>query len=769
MKRFLIILICLFTLLPAVRAQRVGLVLSGGGAKGMTHIGVIRALEENNIPIDYIAGTSIGAIIGSLYAMGYSPDEMEKLIKSDEFKLWYSGEIQERYIYYFKSNPPTPEFINIRMSSNLSENKFKPQLFPGSIVDPIQMNLVFMELYGQANAACGKKFDRLFVPFRCVASDIYNKRPIIFSSGDLGDAVRASMSFPIMFKPIKIDSVLAYDGGIYNNFPVNVLMEDFHPDVVIGSVVSSNPSLPKETDLMGQLENMIMQKTDYNIPDSLGFLLRFRYNDVSLLDFHRYDELHDRGYNETIGRIEEIKARISRRSPRRQLDLRRKEYRRRLPQLSFRNIYITGANYPQQNYIRKEFRRDARGLFGAEELKKGYFKLLSNKIISEIVPHIERAPGDSLFDLRLDMKIENDLALRIGGNVGSNGANQFYAGISYYNLNNFSKELSIDTQLGQIYDNLTIAGRIDAATRIPVSYRLVASMSFFNYYRHGKLFFKEENTPIFSKKNEKFLKLLVSIPFRINKKAEFSLGYGILEDQYLQSTNIDLSHSVQDLSRYNLWGAGFAAETNTLNSRMFATAGRYGRFSVQAYTGTERFIDRSIDPASHTPTWKADETWIQTTYEWERYFKTNRKFHFGTYLKLYYSTRKLLFNYRATMMQAGAFAPTPHSKIVYNEAFRANKFVGVGLMPIYHLGKNLHLRAGAYLFLPVYPILSDRNNKAYEGELFRNPKYMAEVDLVLKLPFATVSAYANYYSSPRQNWNAGVSLGWQLFSHSFMH
>ena len=90
---------------------KVGLVLSGGGAKGLTHIGIIRALEENHIPIDYIAGTSMGAIVGSLYAMGYSPDDMERLLKSDSFKRWYTGNIEEKYIYYFKKNPPTPEFL----------------------------------------------------------------------------------------------------------------------------------------------------------------------------------------------------------------------------------------------------------------------------------------------------------------------------------------------------------------------------------------------------------------------------------------------------------------------------------------------------------------------------------------------------------------------------------------------------------------------------------------------------------------------------------
>lgn len=104
MKRLILAFISISLLFSLAQAQKVGLVLSGGGAKGLTHIGIIRALEENNIPIDYVTGTSMGAIIGSLYAMGYSPDEMETLIGSEEFKRWYSGQVEEGYVYYFKKN-----------------------------------------------------------------------------------------------------------------------------------------------------------------------------------------------------------------------------------------------------------------------------------------------------------------------------------------------------------------------------------------------------------------------------------------------------------------------------------------------------------------------------------------------------------------------------------------------------------------------------------------------------------------------------------------
>lgn len=524
--RILAILFCLF--FSTVSAQKVGLVLSGGGAKGLTHIGIIRALEENNIPIDYITGTSMGAIVGSLYAMGYSPDDMEKLIKSEDFKRWYSGGIQEKYIYYFKRNPPTPEFINIRVSLKNPLHKVKTQFLPSSVVDPLQMNLAFVELFGQATALCRGNFDKLFVPFRCVASDVYNKRPIIFKEGDLGDAVRASMSFPGMFKPIEIDSVLAYDGGIYNNFPVNVMTENFHPDIIIGSVVSSNPGKPQEGDIIGQLESMIMQKTDYSVPDSTGILMTFKYDDVSLMDFNRFDELHDIGYERTMELMDSIKNRIPRRMDYRLLEKERMAFKKKMPEFRFRNIIIHGANDQQKKYIRKEFHSEEDGTFSLEELRKGYFRLMSSdNMISEIIPHAVYNPYENDFNLDLKVRMKDDLSLRVGGNVGSNGANQVYVGATYHNLNNFSKEFSLDGQLGQIYNNLQLAGRIDLPTRLPTSYRLVASLSTFDYLKQEKLLSKG-NTPIFNKQKEEFVKLFVSMPFLSRQKAEFGIGVGQL-------------------------------------------------------------------------------------------------------------------------------------------------------------------------------------------------------------------------------------------------
>ena len=152
----------------------------------------------------------------------------------------------------------------------------------------------------------------------------------------------------------------------------------------------------------------------------------------------------------------------------------------------------------------------------------------------------------------------------------------------------------------------------------------------------------------------------------------------------------------------------------------------------------------------------------------ERYYALSSKFVLGNYIRAYYSSRNFSHNYTATMMQAGEFSPTAHSKISYNEAFRANQFIGVGLMPIYQFTPVFHARLELYGFAPIFPILRDEQSQAYYGKLFRKVEYLGELSLVIKLPFGAIGAYVNHYSSPKNNWNFGLTLGWQIFNSRFI-
>lgn len=765
MRKILFILILTILFVPYSRAQKVGLVLSGGGAKGMTHIGVIRALEENNIPIDYIAGTSMGAIIGAMYAMGYSPDDMEQLLASDEFKLWYSGEVEEDYMYYFKMNPPTPEFLNIRMSLKDSLNLVKPQFLPSSMVNPIQMNLVFIDLFARATALCGTNFDNLFVPFRCVASDVYNKKQIVMRNGDLGDAVRASMSFPFVFKPIEINGTLAYDGGIYNNFPTDVMRDDFHPDIIIGSVVASNPTKPDEKDIMSQMENMVMQKTNYSLPDSAGIILNFKFDNVSLLDFGRLKEFHDLGYTRTMGLMDSIKSRIHRSANADNVRLRRLVFKSNLPELRFKDIAIQGANAQQKSYIKKEFHESDNEIFTYEDLKKGYFRLLSDDVISEIIPHAVYNPIDETYDLKLKVKMEDNFSVRAGGNISSSNSNQVYFGLSYKDLNYYSKEFIFDGQVGKVYNNIQLTAKVDFPTEIPTSYRFIASISTFDYYKNDKLFSGIDN-PAFNKKDERFLKVKAALPFLSNKKAEFGFGYARITNRYFQTSIIDFDSSKHDKSVYKLLGGSIGFGGSTLNARQYATEGSRDLLLAQVFSGNELFLPGT--ETTESDGYNKKHSWMQISYLNENYYKIAPSFTLGTYMKALYSSRNFSENYTATLLEAGEFAPTPHSMITYNEAYRANQYLSLGVKPIYNLSSVFHLRGEVYGFLPILPIKKNSINKAVYGKAFSRFQHIAELSLVCRLPFGAISAYVNHYSSPSKNWNFGLSLGWLLFNSRFI-
>ncbi|MDE5661307.1 MAG: patatin-like phospholipase family protein, partial [Muribaculaceae bacterium] len=265
--------------------QPVGLVLSGGGAKGIAHIGVIKALEENGIPVDYITGTSMGAIVGGLYACGYTPDEMMALLNSSYFAAMSTGRIDPALSYYFGKPAASPEMFSLPVAIGDKKKKGDARFNPQSLIAPTPMAFGFMQLFSACSAQCGGDFDRLFVPYRCVSSNLSERRSQVMRSGDLGDAVRSSMSFPLVFQAVKIDGDIFYDGGIYDNFQVGVMTEDFNPAIMIGVDVSSTATDGPPNSYMDQLDMLVTRPQSYDVPADKGIKMRRHLARIGRLDF----------------------------------------------------------------------------------------------------------------------------------------------------------------------------------------------------------------------------------------------------------------------------------------------------------------------------------------------------------------------------------------------------------------------------------------------------------------------------------------------------
>ena len=765
MKRISIVISFFFILINSLQAQRVGLVLSGGGAKGAAHIGVIKAFEENEIPIDYITGTSIGAIIGSLYAMGYTPDEMLQLMLSKEFGYWQTGTVEDDYMYYFRKPDPTPEMahFSIDMSDSL---QIKTNFLPQSLINPIQMNQAFMALYAQATAKAAWNFDNLFVPFRCIGSDIYNKKPVIFKNGDLGEAVRISMTFPLFFKPVWKDSVPMFDGGIYDNFPVKTMKEDFHPDFIFGVALSTGKSKPSNNPY-NQIETMIMQETNYEVDEEDGMIIRFNMPDVSLLDFQKANEIMEMGYKRTMSLIDSIKGRVHRRMPLDSLNLRRKQYKESLPPLVFKNIYITGVSESQQKYIESQLHRDINQEFSMEEFKRAYFKMLAYSKIKEIVPKAIYNRVNKTFDLHLYITMSDEINIGLGGNISSHQANQLYLGLGYRYLGRYAADMNADFQVGNSFSGVMLNGRMYLQTRIPTYINWQGVFSYKRYSESQSLFY-EDVVPAFIKQHELYMKLKLGFPFLNRAKAEIGFGYGQLNDYYYQNTEVSFADRDYEHSRYNLFSGSLNIEQNSLSTKVYPISGVKRSLNAQYITGTEKYRPN----VATEPTKNNTHSWLQMKAHWEQYHELSKLFNLGYTGELVLSSKNLMENYTASILQAPAFTPTPHSAIVFNEAFRANQYAALGVSPIVKLGKFVHFRLDLYGFLPLYEIkkhteVLDNNyvmTLPYYGKFLDSFKYMGEAAFVVHLPFTSISLYANGYSYPSKNFNFGINIGYLLFN-----
>lgn len=758
-KRACISLILILLSLPyLLSAQKVGLVLSGGGAKGMAHIGVIRALEENNIPIDYITGTSIGAVIGSLYAMGYSPDEMEELIGSDDFKNWYMGSKDMDYQFYFKQNPPTPGIISAQIAIRDSLTVIRPMV--NSVVDPLQMNLAFVDVFAGASAACGNDFNNLLVPFRAVASDVFNKSSIILSKGDLGSAVRASMSFPFVFRPIKIDSIIAYDGGIYDNFPVDVMVKDFNPDFIIGSVVAVAPGtpeieIPDDYDIMGQVTSMIMQKSDYSLDPQLGVKVEFDLRSVGLLDFHKLDEVSELGYRNTMMLMDSIKSKTAARRDTLTVQNMRKEFKKHIPALKFSDIEVTGVNQAQRRYIRKEFNATDES-FDFDDFKSGYFKLLSDEAISEIIPGTEFNESDSTFKLKLDVKLDDHPTFSLGGGLSTSISSQLYGSVSYNHIGESSDSYLLEGQFGRSYNNAQLLTNIDMATQIPMAFSVQLAYNNMNYFRSGAFIFSSDKfMPALNKSIEFFTKLKISRPFLNNYKAVFSLGIAHHKDYYSQSSNVDLRGFRYDCNRHNILGGSVMFTGNTLNAIQYPTSGRSE--TIHAFIGTENDLFRPKNEYS-TEFHSVDRSWLQLSANLEHYFQLSNHFTVGTLFEAFYSSRNFSTNYQATMMQAGHFRPTANSKFMYDPDFSAYAYVAGGIKPIWVINSIFHLRTELYVFQPTRAIRNVDNEAKY-GKVLSGFQSMGEINFVAQYQKISFNAFVDFSTSSSNPVMLGLTMG----------
>lgn len=242
--------------LDKIRKERptVALVLGGGGARGLAHVGVLRYLKEQNIPVDLVVGTSMGGLMGSLFALGYPVEQIEEIVKEMDWETMLSDKVPDKFISY--RDRVYREKYRLSIPFDINEGKFQKSMPSAYIKGQNVSNLISSMTVGYQN---GIDFSCLPIPFACVATDLIRGVGHIWLSGDINDALRTTMSIPVVFSPLRKDNMVLVDGGLKDNYPVDIARA-MGADIVIGVSVGTPSKDFNETanvmDVMAQMMDL---------------------------------------------------------------------------------------------------------------------------------------------------------------------------------------------------------------------------------------------------------------------------------------------------------------------------------------------------------------------------------------------------------------------------------------------------------------------------------------------------------------------------------
>lgn len=288
------------------------LVLSGGGARGIAQIGVLRVLERERLYPSAVVGTSIGAVVGALWCAGYTADEIDSLVRTIEWRdLFRLGDERTRSDLFLDQKVEYDRTIfSLRMDS------FRP-VVPEAVSTGQRLELLLAELFWRAPYQCDGNFDHLKIPFRAVATDLVRGETVVLRSGDLATAVRASSTFPLRYTPVRQDSALLVDGGLLANIPVHIAEREFQPDLIVGVNTTSpllTPAvLDKPWNVADQVVTVMMHRINRGENAMAWRMIVPELGNHSTLDFSRFDWLIAQGERAAQRYVGDLRRELARR------------------------------------------------------------------------------------------------------------------------------------------------------------------------------------------------------------------------------------------------------------------------------------------------------------------------------------------------------------------------------------------------------------------------------------------------------------------------
>lgn len=485
---FLITIICSICFigdLSAADKQKVGLVLAGGGAAGIAHVGVIRELERLGIRPDCIVGTSMGAIIAGLYAAGYSADELEKVVLDIDWSTILNDYSDRSTLHPMRRDSRTDPFS---VATDLPIGKDDHGIrFVGGVVDGEKLLLLLRELTSEISTA--GSFDDLPIPFRAIATDLETGDQVIMKGGDLATALRASMSIPALFPAVERGGKILVDGGVVNNFPTDVARE-FCADIVIGvnlpSVEPSRRSLQTVTGSIAQLIRLMVgrqQKANQAALTAEDILILPQTGEIGLLEFERASDAVSLGAQAVLDVKDKLLS-MGLEDENRMLvkavaGRKRDSFQREL--IQFDSVVIKNRARVSDEIIRSKLALDGSGEILARDLQRRLLKIYGLDLFGAVTYHLDQTDGVTTLVINADRRStghsEYSVGLGLEDDFRGGGDYTLGVGAGFTQLNPLAGRVDIALGVGS-----KLGGRLKYEQ--PLSARqtnyLVASLGFLN-------------------------------------------------------------------------------------------------------------------------------------------------------------------------------------------------------------------------------------------------------------------------------------------------
>jgi NTE family protein len=741
-------------------AQKVGVVLSGGAAKGLAHIGVLKALEENEVPVDYIVGTSMGGIVAGCYAAGMSPEQIEAMVLSDDFLRWVNGQPELGYNYFYNKPDDNGAFVrfNLSLDSTLSLN------LNTAIASDLTLNFALAERLAQPSAIARNNFDSLFVPLRVVAADIFTQSQVILKTGLLSDALRATQTVPFFYNPIRIDGKFLFDGGVYNNFPVDVAQHEFNPDVIIGCNVSSKvykeyPYGEDEKLISRSLLYMLLDKSDPAKVPANGIYIQPDLERYTAFDFARARSLIDSGYAQTMRQMAQIKSRLRPETARTCDDVaaRRNKFNSRTQPLLIQELAYDGFSPRQQRYINRFFKGYEKPMT-LRDTKAGYFNLMTTSFFQTIYPRILLTEKDQ-FALEFSRRPQNDFQVDFGGVIATRSISHIFLGLNYFYFSRTLTHGEANFYAGNFYKSALLKARINIPNAGQFFLEPQATFNDWDFLESRDVLFQRFN-PTVLKRIDRKMGLAIGRPVGELYRASLYGFYLNNDDDFINPRTLVSTDTLDQLS-LNGGRYGLSFSTNTLNRKQYANRGTSILFSIDRYDLNQRWLPGNTSEIRERL--ENQQEWWRIRLTVEQYFK--RGFYSsGIYLDGVFSNQQPMANYFSTIANAPGFFPLQDSRTLLLRNFRAFNFVAGGWRNVFTLRKNLDFRLEGYLFKPFESIVESVNQKAVLDGNFTQVFFAGTGGWVLHSPVGPVSLSVNYYDDPDNRWNVLLHVGFLLFN-----